>query len=236
MKIVAARLVLAATMFMVIGAQAKPTQAWQPPAPAQTTKLDPQTTTPEQEDGWVAIKLDEGLLFVWNVRGLYFTLTIKGKEVKSLNDPNHIFFSVDDKIFQIQVAAISQFAPDAKEKKLDDKSLLAAHRDWETQYIEGLLKVKLPVRSFNAKLSNGSEALMWQFDMPEGTNAEAKQQIYLTLVNKDYILLLNSVATATVSDESARRFLLDTVATLKVSPSAIDVKALSQPIRAGTKP
>jgi hypothetical protein len=230
MKIVTARLILAATMFMVVGAQAKPIQAWQQPS------VDTQTTTPQQEDGWVTIKLDEGLLFVWNVRGLYFTLTIKGKEVKALNDPDHIFFSVDDKIFQIQVAAISQFAPDAKEKKLDDKALLAAHRDWEAQYIEGILKIKLPVRSFNAKLSNGSDALMWQFDMPEGTNAEAKQQIYLTLVNKDYILLLNSVATATVSDELARKFLLETVATLKVSPSAIDVKALSQSIRAGTKP
>lgn len=190
----------------------------------------------QQEDGWVAIKTDEGVLFVWNVRGLYFTLSLNGKEIKPLNDPEHIFFSVDGMIFQIQLALIHDFAPDAKEKKLDDKSILAAHRDWESKFIEGLLGNKLKLQSFNAKLSTGGEASLWQFDMPEGMNAEAKKQIYLTVVSKDYVLLLNSVATATISEENARKFLLDTMSTVKISSTAIDVKKLSESIRKGVSP
>jgi hypothetical protein len=192
--------------------------------------------SPQQPDGWVAIKTDEGILFVWNMRGLYFTLSLKGKTIKPLDDPAHIFFMVDGRVLQIQVASIKEFAPNAKEKKLDDKAVLAAHRDWEAKYIEELVHSKLKVQTFNAKLSNGSDASMWQFDMPEGMNAEVKQQLYLTVVSKDYVLMLNSEATATMSDVDGRKFLLDTIASLKLSPIPIDVKQLSDSIRKGVAP
>lgn len=193
-------------------------------------------TSLQQENGWSAIKTDEGILFVWNVPGLSFSIQLKGKEVKPLNDPEHIFFSVDGRVLQIQLAGIINFAPDAKEKKLDDKAILTAHRDWEAKYVEGLLHSKLTVQTFNTKLSNGSDALMWQFDMPKEMNAEAQKQLYLTLVAKDYVLLLNSEATTSTPDAAGRKFLLDTVATLKISSTPIDVKKLSESIRAGTKP
>jgi hypothetical protein len=190
----------------------------------------------EQEDGWVAIKTDEGVIFVWNVRGLYFTLALKGKEIKPLEDPEHIFFSVDGRVVQIQLVSIREFAPDAKEKKLDDKALLAAHRDWEAKFIEGLLGSKLKVQAFNAKLSSGNDASLWQFDMPEGMNSEAKKQVYLTIISKDYVMLLNCVATDALSDDDGRKFLLDTIATLKISPTPIDVKKLADSIRKSTGP
>src|SRR5580765_458745 len=60
-----------------------------------------QDAAPQQEDGWATIKTDEGILFVWNVRGLYFSLAVKGKEIKPLDDPEHIFFSVDGRVLQI---------------------------------------------------------------------------------------------------------------------------------------
>ncbi|MEP6570076.1 MAG: hypothetical protein ABJC10_09900 [Acidobacteriota bacterium] len=92
------------------------------------------------------------------------------------------------------------------------------------------------VRTFNTKLSNGSDALLWQFDMPEGMNAEAQKQLYLTLVAKDYVLMLNSESTSAVPEADERKFLLDTIATLKVSPTPIDVKQLSESIRTANKP
>ena len=192
--------------------------------------------TSQQEEGWAAITTDEGVLFVWNLHGLYFTLAIKGKEVKPLNDPDHIFFNVDGRILQIQLASIKDFAPDAKQKKLDDRSILAAHRNWESNYIEGLLKSKLTVQTFNAKLSNGSAALMWQYDMPKVMNAEAKKQLYVTAVKNDYVLMLNSEATAAIPDADGRKFLMDTIATFKPSPTPIDVKQLSESIRKGVAP
>jgi hypothetical protein len=234
------RLLLAAAVLLVVSNSVNAS----PPRPTRDGCLhknlrlaySAQETPLQQEDGWVAIKTDEGLLFVWNVGGLYFTLAIKGKEIKPLDDPKHIFFMVDGKVLQIQLASINNFAPDAKEKKLDDKSILAAHRDWETKFIEELVHSKLTVRTFNVRLSSGSDASMWQFDMPEGMNSEAKGQLYLTVVRQDYVLMLNSETTATMSDEDGRKFLLDTIATLKTSPTPIDIKKLSDTIRAGSKP
>jgi hypothetical protein len=187
------------------------------------------------EDGWTAIKTDQGILFVWNVGSLYFTLSINGKEIKPIDDPKHIFFMVDGRPLQIQVAAIDNFAPDAKDKKLDERAILAAHRDWEAKFVEEMLNSKLIVRTFNAKLSNGNDASMWQFDMPESLKSTATKQLYLTVVTKDHVLLLNTEATATISDADGRKFLLDTMATLKVSPTPIDVDKLSEAIRKGER-
>jgi hypothetical protein len=193
-------------------------------------------SSPQQEDGWSAITSPEGVLFVWNVHGLYFTLTLKGKNIKPLDDPEHIFFNVDERILQIQVAALKEFVPEARQKKLDDRMILAAHRDWESKYIGELIKSPLKVQTFNARLSNGDEALMWQFDMPEGLNTEAKKQLYVTVVKNDYVLMLNSEATATTADADGRKFLLETLATYKASPTPIDVKALAESIRKGSSP
>ena len=228
MKKMAARLVLTSALLFSANLFVRPTNVWSrttyPVAPA----------SPQQEEGWTTIKTDDGIVFVWNVRGLYFTLSVKGKEIKPLDDPDHIFFSVDGKVLQIQTAAINNFAPDEKEKKLEDKAILAAHRDWESKYIEDLIHTKLAVRTFNTRLSNGSDALMWQFDMPEGMNSDAQKQLYLTLVAKDYVLMLNSEANATFPDADGRKFLLDTIATLKISPTPIDVKKLAESISAGS--
>jgi hypothetical protein len=190
----------------------------------------------QQEEGWSTITTPEGVLFVWNLRGLYFSLALKGKNIKPLDDPEHIFFNVDGRILQIQLASLKDFAPDARQKKLDDRMILAAHRDWESKYIGELVKSNLKVQTFNARLSNGGEAMMWQFDMPEGLNAEAKKQLYVTVVKGDYVLMLNSEATTTTADTDGRKFLLETLATYKASPTPIDVKALADSIRKATAP
>lgn len=190
----------------------------------------------QQENGWTTIKTNDGILFVWNVSDLHFSLAIKGADIKPLDDPDHVFFTVDGKVLQIQAASIKEFAPDAKEKKLDDRAILAAHRDWESKFIEDLLHSKLRVRTFNVKLSNGGDASMWQFDMPEGMNADAHKQLYLTVVRGNFVVLINSEVTSTNPEEEGRKFLLETMATFKSSPNPIDVKALAEANRKGVGP
>jgi hypothetical protein len=205
-------------------------------APVGSTNAWPSVTeaafflSPQPDDGWALIKRDDGALFVWNRADIHLTLAIKGKNIKPLNDPEHIFFDVDGLVFQIQMAAMTEFA-DTKENKLDDKAILAAHREWETKFLEGLLGKTLKVQIFSGKLSTGNEASLWQYDMPEGMNADAKKQVYLTVVSKPYVLLLNGAATAGSSDEVVRKFLMDTMATLKISSTPIDVKKLSESMR-----
>jgi hypothetical protein len=190
----------------------------------------------QQEEGSATIKTTDGVLFVWNLSDLHFSLAIKGQDIKPLDDPDHIFFTVDGKVLQIHAAAIREFAPDAKEKKLDDRAILAAHRDWESKFIEDLLKSKLRVQTFNVKLSGGGDASLWQFDMPEGTDAEVHKQLYLTVVRGDFVVLINTEVTSANSEEEGRKFLLETMATFKSSPTPIDVKQLSESSRKGVSP
>jgi hypothetical protein len=188
------------------------------------------------QDGWTAIKTDDGILFIWNLKDLSFTLSLKGREIKPLNEPEHIFFEVDGLVFQIQLASINEFAPDARKQKLDDKLILAAHRDWEAKFLEGLLNTKLNVQSVNLRLANDRDALLWHFDMPEGMNADAKRQMYLAVVGNNYVLLLNGVVTATAPEATVRKLRSDTMTTLKISPERIDVLKLQEAIRKGNKP
>src|ERR1700687_705271 len=189
-----------------------------------------------QKEGPAAIKTADGYLFVWNRRELHFSLSIKGMDVKPVNDAEHIFFNVDGKVFQIQSLPVSNFLSDQERKGLDDKAILAAHRDWESKFIAELLAKKLTVQSSSVKLGNGSDILIWQFDMPQGLDADAKKQFYLTVIVKDYVLLLNSVASSTISESVARKFLLDIVATLRISAVPINVKELQESIRKGSAP
>jgi len=72
--------------------------------------------------------------------------------------------------------------------------------------------------------------------MPAGISEEAKTQLYVTVVREGHVVMLNCEATATISEEAARKFLLDTMATLKLSPVAIDVQKLAEAIRKGATP
>jgi hypothetical protein len=191
----------------------------------------------QEQDGWTALKTDGGILFVWNRKDLSFSLSVKGNEIRPLDAGENIFFSVDGLPFQIQSLPIINFAPDARKNKLDDKSILLAHRDWEAKFIaDELLHQKLTVQSSSAKLANGIEALIWQFDVPKEVGGDAKKQLYVTVVSKDYVILVNSIVNETFSEQTIRQFLLDTMGTLKVSDSRIDVKKLQESIRKGSGP
>jgi hypothetical protein len=189
-----------------------------------------------QENGWTALKTDDGILFIWNREGLHFTLSIKGNDIRPMNDPDHIFFVVDGLVFQIQSLPISNFAPEAKKKKLDDKAILLAHQEWESKFIEGMLGTKLTVQSAGEKLRNGGDVLLWGFDVPKELASDAKKQMYLTVVSKDYVILLNGVVNERASEPIVRKFLLDTIATLKLSPDRIEVKKLQESIRKSRQP
>ena len=187
-----------------------------------------------QENQSVGLKTADGVLFVWNRPGLHFMLSIRGSEIVPLNDADHIFFKVDGLVLQIQSLPISNFAPDAKRDKLDDKSILIAHRDWESKYLETeVLKSKLTVKSANENV-NGREVLVWLFDLPAAfRNADASGQMNTSVVAGDFLILLNSVLSPSVSETQARKFLLSTMSTLKVSAEPFDIKKLQEELRKG---
>src|SRR5258706_9661076 len=111
------------------------------------------------------IKTAKGVLVVWNEPGNYYTIEIKGEKILPASQP--LLFQVDGKFFQIQTAEKKAFLKDPKDKKLDDKAILAAHRDWEGDYISGIIGKTLKIDSEWLKLPNNVDALAWSYDVPK---------------------------------------------------------------------
>jgi hypothetical protein len=187
----------------------------------------------QQDYRTAAIKTESGALLVWNQPDNYFTLEIKGQDVRPNNSTSDIFFKVDGLIIQVQVAAISQFVKDSNKESQTAQAILAAHRDWEAGYAGGIFHKKLDVQSSPLKLKSGSDALFWKFEMPKGFNQEAKKQLYVTVINNGYVIVLNGVVTEQTKEEDVKQLLLRIMETLKVSLTPFNLQELQENIRRG---
>lgn len=175
------------------------------------------------------IKTDKGILIIWNEPKNNYTLEIKGNEIKPIPD-KRIMFLADGKFLQLMTVPKKDFLKKAQKQDLDDKAILAAHRDWEAQYLGTVFKETLKVDSSWQKLSNKTDALWWSFEMPSKTNSQAKKQVYLIVSKGDYILLLNSVVTEKVDEKTVQQFLMDTMATLKINKKPLSLKRAQEQI------
>lgn len=198
----------------------------------------PSICAAQQDDGIAAIKTYDGYLLVWNQPGIYFNLNIKGKTVEPKNSSENVLFAVDRMFFQVQSVAITEFMKDDGKQRPDDKTILLAHRDWESDFIQHTLNKKITVKSIPQKLKNGQDALLWKYDMPSlapELHSTAREQVYLTVVSKDHVILLNSAVEGATTADMAQTLLLDTISTLKVSTTPINVEELRKAIL-GQKP
>jgi len=176
------------------------------------------------------IKTAKGVLVVWNEPGDYFTIEIKGNKITP--GQQSMFFEVDGKIFQIQTAEKKLFLKNPADKALDNKAILAAHRDWEWDYLAGVLKRELKVESEWIDLAGGQQALAWSYDMPKVADTQTvKRQPYLTVVKRDHVLVLNRALTDLADERDAKLFMLETLLTLKPSDKPLSLQKASEQVK-----
>jgi hypothetical protein len=184
-----------------------------------------------QDDyGSGAIKTPYGFLLVWNAPDNHYTLEIRGQKVRQIST-QQVQFNVDGMFLQILTAPTSDFIEAANRKKMDDKAILEAHRDYELKFIQGDHKEKLKVASSWQKLSSGKDALAWQVSLPEDPESTVKKQTSLTLMKGDFVLMLGGVVTDTITETASRQLLVGTAETLKASDQPIDLRKLQESIR-----
>jgi hypothetical protein len=177
-----------------------------------------------------AIKSSSGYLLVWNQPNNYYVLEIKGKDVRQTSTERK-FFSVDGMFLQIVDAPVNDIIRAANGQKLPDKAVLEAHRNWEANFLEREYKEKLKIESSWQKLSNGKDALLWHAGVPESAKTNVRKQVYLSLVQGDFVLMLGGVVTDTIEDSSTRQLLLNTIETLKTSDKPTDLQKMRDAIR-----
>jgi hypothetical protein len=184
-------------------------------------------------NGTTLIKTARGLLVVHNEQGLNFTLELNGKEVKPTDAPDYVFVQIDGRMTQVHTVGVDQFAPDTKDKKLNDWLVLEKYRDWEVDYIGNVMTTKLKVASEYLTLDQNRLALFWSFPTPTSVNAAVRTQLYLTVLNRGHVIALNCAIENNDNEAAAKKFMLATLATLKVSEKPFDVQAMQEAIRKG---
>ena len=176
-----------------------------------------------------AIKSPSGYVLVWNQPNNYYVLEIRGKDVRQTSTERKLF-SVDGKFLQVVEAAVAPIIQAAGGQKLPDKAVLEAHRDWETKFLESEYKSKLKIESSWQKLANGKDALWWMATVPESIKTNVKKQVYLTVVQGDYVLMLGGAVTEVTDESAAQQLLLTTIETLKTSDKPTDLQKLRDAI------
>jgi hypothetical protein len=84
------------------------------------------------------------------------------------------------------------------------------------------------------KLTSGETALLWTFNVSNETADpnQAKKQLYIATVNRDRIYVVNSAVTSIDNDEQAiRKYLLDTINTMKRSDKPLSLEKAAESIR-----
>lgn len=180
-----------------------------------------------------AIKTVSGYLLVWNQPKNYYILEIKGKDVKQTSTDRKVF-SVDGMFLQIVDASIANFLQIPSGQKAADKSILETHRDWEAKFLESEYKAKLIIESSWQKLTNGKDALFWMAGVPESAKTNVKKQVYLTVVNGDYVLMLGGAVTGVTGESAAQQLLVNVAETLKTSDKPSDLQKLRDSARKET--
>lgn len=191
------------------------------------------TAVAQDDDfGSGAIKTDYGFLLVWNGTKNNYTLEIRGQNVRQTS-LEYVQFNVDGMFLQIVNAKVSEFVADRK--GVDDKSILEAHKKWEVKYVENQIMQTLTVDRSESKEINGKQALVWSFVNPAAAKENVKKQVYLSLVNNDYVLLIGGLATDKITDDVTVKFLETTAKSLKISDQPINLTKLQTQIREDAK-
>lgn len=164
-----------------------------------------------------AIQAEHGYRVVSDGPGNAFTLEIIGDVKQQQIEGAPLIFSVDKQVLQVLAPGIRNFLPPRKSKKMDDRAILTAHRDYESKFLEEVNQTRFDVESSWKTLDNGRDALLWTFKMsPRGTQ-NVLEQVYLTTLAEDRVLVLVTPLTDLSKKDAAIQLQLRTASTLKLS-------------------
>ncbi len=192
------------------------------------------------EYGYSAIKTESGILLVHNDKDYSLTLEVKAKEINPIESQN-MMFSADGQVLQVLRVENSKFIkPNADAKTSPtDKDILQAHKIWESDYLNEVLKVDSkakPEIKFEFVTVNGDRtALYWEYPMP-ASYTEVSKQLFLSTVVGQKVLIIGAPIKIGATRQDVKDIMLKLISTLKISKTPYDVNVLAEEIRKGKKP
>lgn len=176
--------------------------------------------------GRLSIKSAYGYLFISNTDEKSYTLEIRGKDIEAIKGGSNPAFIVDGKLLQIVQAETKAFV--SGDEKLSEEAILEKHKVWESEYLGGQFGKKLELKTEKVIVKD-FKTLFWGYQRPSANTEYDRDYLLSKVIGKNVLALTASLSIGDkVSDY--QKFLIETMATLKVSDEPFDVQKLAEEI------
>ncbi len=102
-----------------------------------------------------------------------------------------------------------------EDKDSSDLKVLVTYVVSESEYLSEQFQTKLNIQMQKAPVANEKDVLIWYFEMPSGTNAQVKYQIYANMIINEHIIGIASPVFANQKLETVRDLLTDTISSVR---------------------
>jgi len=172
-------------------------------------------------DSRAFVETETGGLIIFNhfnQLDLNFYLNIKNHKVKP-TERNNIYV-IDDSILQILV--VDKNSIPGK----NDVEKLINYAQNETAYNAKYLKTQLKPVIEKIDINSVYPIRFWYYDLPESISKEVKNQMYLILVYKNYIIGLNTAQFSHQKFDDVKQFLIEMYKSIRFSNQRITLEYL----------
>jgi hypothetical protein len=133
----------------------------------------------------------KGAIMVYNFPNSHFTIRVEGERVTPAKQP-FVFF-VDNRALQLVHVNLKDIGNFAGCNNLEDS--LKFHQQYELDYLTRTMHAELVLESRETSRVGSKLFLFWQYNLPPEMKAQLEQQIQLTTIVGDKLLMLKTAGT-----------------------------------------
>lgn len=166
------------------------------------------------------IKTSAGKVLVFNNyhdRGLNFSLTFRKGDVQATERSG--LYTVNGMPFQVLAVPVGPFKTDSV------FTTLQRYISSEASYFREEIKLDITPFARVGQDKNGLICAIWGFPMPDGSNEQVEQQLFVVFLDGDFIVSVGSSQLKGQQMSEPLDMLLAAAHTYKSSPTAINLKS-----------
>lgn len=190
------------------------------------------STVSQSSQGVTLMKSEHGILWVDNDGNSNFTIELKGNDVRPLQE--FPFMMADGIPLQIRRADVKELFTSPPKTRPSDDEILKTHQMWELKYIEETMQGKVTSRSEIISEKVKRPALLWAFSMPLKSPDQPYEQIFVTTVNRDKVIVLSAPVFKKEESDKVASYLTQTLGTIQTSEKPFDIKEIQKILRKTT--
>lgn len=187
------------------------------------------STISQNSQGVTLMKSEHGVLWVDNNGNSNFTIELKGKDVRPLKE--FPYMMADGIQLQIRRTDVKELFTSPPKTRPSDAEILKAHQQWELKYIEETIQSKVTSRTDIISETVKRPALLWAFSMPAKSPDQPYEQLFVTTINKDAVIILSAPVFKKEESDKVANYLTQTLGTIQTSEKTFDIKEVQKKMK-----